>query len=211
MRNRLIIAVAFTTLSAFSNDKSLIHHLSMHSIDQVYKSDKVVGIRYKDYKKPLGQHRQYFAIMRDKRKHRSIHFYLASPPEQLLQSANQQRDAMQNSQFQANQIMSQAQEALMQSMLSDSSSDGGSFFGGGAGQALSNDWNNTSETDALLQSFSQNTSNQASLKQFVKTKVNIHYWDKDVVKSGKVWYTITNGLYFFIALDNGFFVTPKLK
>lgn len=211
MKTRLIIAIVFTAVSAFSNEKNLIHYLSMHSIDQDYKSDKVVGIRYKDYKKPLGQHRRYFAIMRDKRSHRSIKFYVASPPEQLLQSANQQLNSLQNSQFQANQIMSQAQEALMQSILSDSSSESGSFFGGGAGQALSNDWNNTNEMDALLQNFSENTTNQASLKQFVKTNVNIQYWDGDIVKSGQVWYAITNGSFFFIALDNGFFVTPKIK
>jgi len=207
------VGVFFLILSfgVFCENKNLIHYLSMHSLDAVYKSDKVVGIRYKDYKKPLGPHRRYFAIMRDSRKDRPIEFYLASPPKHILHAATQPVNSIQNSQFQANQLMVQAQEALMRSIVSDDSSGGGSFFESGSGQGLSNDWNETNEMDRLLKSFSENTTNQKNIKQYLRINNTIHYWDGDVVKSGKAWYTISDGNHFFIALDNGFFIEPKIK
>ncbi len=209
MKAYVFFVFVFCFSCVFAQEKNLIHYLSAHVIDQAYKSDRVVGIRYQDYKKPLGPHRRYFTIMRDSRKNRRVEFYVASPPEQLLQSSTQRSPAMQNSQFQANQIMVQAQEALMSSIVSDGDS-GRSFFDGGA-SPIASDWGNPNEMDAMLQSFSPNPIDQPDLKQFVKVNSNIHYWDGDVVKSGKVWYTINDGQYFFIALDNGFFVEPKIK
>ena len=206
----LVVALLLllTVTSDASQNKPLIYYLTGHIIDQAYQSDQVVGLRYQDYQKKGVGYRKYFAIMRDRRKHRSIEFYTASPPPYLLQSVAQQTPALQSPQFQANQIMAQAQEALMSTMMRDS--DGGqSFFNGAAQQPQS--WGNASEMDALLQGLNTNAHSNTHSKQYVKVNVQVRYWDGDVVKTGRVWYTIDDGNNFFVALDNGFFVAPKIK